>query len=88
MSLVVLNKGQRPRITAVDKKGSKTGWLLRFLVDATGRDTLLSGQLGLKRIDKQNNTAAVFGHFRNVPRRPGDKAGMITVYCSITAGSV
>ena len=22
----------------------------------------------------------MFGHFRNVPRRPGDKAGMITVY--------
>jgi len=77
---VVLNKGQRPRITAVDEKGSKTEWLPRFLVDATGRDTLLSGQLGLKRIDKQNNTAAVFGHFRNVPRRPGDKAGIITVY--------
>ena len=77
---VVLNKGQRPRITAVDEKGSKTEWFPSFLVDATGRDTLLSGQLGLKRIDKQNNTAAVFGHFRNVPRRPGDKAGMITVY--------
>jgi hypothetical protein len=47
MSLVVLNKGQRPRITAVDKKGSKTGWLLRFLVDATGRDTLLSASSDL-----------------------------------------
>jgi len=77
---VVQNKGQRPRITAVDKRGHKTEWLPRFLVDATGRDTLLSGRLGLKRINKQNNTAAVFGHFRNVPRRPGDKAGMITVY--------
>jgi flavin-dependent dehydrogenase len=74
------NEGQRPRVTAVEKKGSKTEWLPRFLVDATGRDTLLSGQLGLKRIDKRNNTAAAFGHFRNVPRRPGDKAGMITVY--------
>lgn len=77
---VVLKAGQRPRVTAVDENGSKTEWLPRFLVDATGRDTLLSGRLGLKRIDKQNNTAAVFGHFRNVPRRPGDKAGMITVY--------
>ena len=77
---VTLNKGQRPRILAVDKTGRKSEWLPRFLVDATGRDTLLSGQLGLKCIDKRNNTAAVFGHFRNVPRRAGDKAGMITVY--------
>jgi len=77
---VVLNDGERPRITAIDKNGGKTEWLPRFLVDATGRDTLLARQLGLKRIDKRNNTAAVFGHFRNVPCRPGDKAGMITVY--------
>jgi halogenation protein CepH len=33
---VALDKGQGPRITAVDKKGSKAGWLPRFLVDATG----------------------------------------------------
>jgi flavin-dependent dehydrogenase len=77
---VVLNEGRRPRVTAIDKEGRKTEWLPRFLVDATGRDTLLSARLNLKRIDKNNNTAAVFGHFRNVPRRPGDKAGMITVY--------
>jgi len=77
---IVLDKCRRPRVSAVDKKGGKTEWLPRFLVDATGRDTLLSGQLGLKCVDKRNNTAAVFGHFRNVPRRPGDKAGMITVY--------
>ncbi|MFY9685486.1 MAG: NAD(P)/FAD-dependent oxidoreductase, partial [Pseudolabrys sp.] len=77
---VALNEGQRPRVTAVDRDGTRSEWCPHFLVDATGRDTLLSGQLGLKRIDKRNNTAAVFGHFRNVPRRPGDKAGMITVY--------
>lgn len=77
---VVLEEGRRPRVTAVAKDGTRLNWSARFLVDATGRDTLLSGRLGLKRIDKRNNTAAVFGHFRNVPRRPGDKAGMITVY--------
>lgn len=75
---VLLDVGQ-PRVTAVDTQGTTT-WSARFLVDASGRDTLLSNRLGLKRINKHNNTAAVFGHFRNVPRRPDDKAGMITVH--------
>ena len=50
------------------------------MVDASGRDTLLASKLGLKRPDKFNGTAAVYGHFRNVPHRDGDDAGMITVY--------
>jgi flavin-dependent dehydrogenase len=52
----------------------------RFLVDASGRDTLVAGRLGLRQIDKRNNTAAVFGHFRNVTRRGGDVEGMITMH--------
>jgi flavin-dependent dehydrogenase len=70
----------RPCVTAVGPDGIPTRWVARFLVDASGRDTLLANQLKLKRIDKRNNTAAVFGHFRNVPRLPGDKAGMIIVH--------
>ena len=77
---VALDAGSAPRVTTTDADGVTTTWSARFLVDASGRDTLLANRLGLKRIDKRNNTAAVFGHFRNVPRRPGDKAGMITVY--------
>lgn len=70
----------RPCVTAVGPDGTPIRWTARFLVDASGRDTLLASRLKLKRIDKCNNTAAVFGHFRNVPRLPGDKAGMITVH--------
>jgi flavin-dependent dehydrogenase len=77
---VNLDAGRQPVVTAIDADGITTAWSVRFLVDASGRDTLLANRLGLKRIDKRNNTAAVFGHFRNVPRRPGDKAGMITVH--------
>ncbi|HEY6701530.1 MAG TPA: NAD(P)/FAD-dependent oxidoreductase [Pseudolabrys sp.] len=77
---VTLDGGKVPSITSVDEDGTATEWSARFLVDASGRDTLLTSKLGLKRINKQNNTAAVFGHFRDVPRRPGDKEGMITVY--------
>jgi hypothetical protein len=64
----------------VGPDGTPTPWFPRFLVDASGRDTLLLTHLGLKRVDKRNNTAAVFGHFRNVSRGSGSAAGMITMH--------
>ena len=64
-----------PRITALGPDGAPAAWFPRFLVDASGRDTLLLKRLGLKRVDKRNNTAAVFGHFRNVPRREWQRRG-------------
>jgi flavin-dependent dehydrogenase len=67
-------------VTAVGPDGVPSPWFPRYLVDASGRDTLLLNRLGLKRIDKRNNTAAVFGHFRNVPRREGSREGMITMH--------
>jgi len=70
----------RHRVTAVDPDGALSGWSPRYLVDASGRDTLLLIRLGSKRIDKRNNTAAVFGHFRNVLRRKGSGEGMITIH--------
>jgi flavin-dependent dehydrogenase len=70
----------RPCVTAVGPDEIPFRTIARFLVDASGRDTMLASRLKLKRIDKRNNTAALFGHFRNVPRLPGDRAGMITVH--------
>jgi flavin-dependent dehydrogenase len=70
----------RSRITALSPDGVPSHWFTRFLVDASGRETLLLKRLGLKRVDKRNNTAAVYGHFRNVPRRNGSTAGMITMH--------
>ena len=77
---VTLDGEERTRITAIGPDENLTHWSARFLVDASGRDTLLASRLGLKRIDKQNNTAAIFGHFRKIPQQAGDKAGMITVH--------
>jgi len=70
----------RSFVVAVGPDGERSTWFPRFLVDASGRDTLLLRSLGLKRIDKRNNTAAVFGHFRNVPRRGGSADRMITMH--------
>jgi flavin-dependent dehydrogenase len=70
----------RTSVEASGPDGSPSVWFPRFLVDASGRDTLLANRLGLKRVDKRNNTAALFGHFRNVPRQVGDMAGMISMH--------
>jgi flavin-dependent dehydrogenase len=77
---VELEADGRSRVTALGPDKAPSAWFPRFLVDASGRDTLLLRRLGLKRADKRNNTAAVFGHFRNVPRRGGRAEGMITMH--------
>jgi flavin-dependent dehydrogenase len=71
---------RRHLVTAVRPDGALSLWFPRFLVDASGRDTLLLKRLGLKRANKRNNTAAVFGHFRSVPRSNGSAEGMITMH--------
>jgi flavin-dependent dehydrogenase len=77
---VELGDQARSGVTAVGPDGAPSRWYPRFLVDASGRDTLLLRRLGLKRVDRRNNTAAVFGHFRNVPHRNGRAEGMITMH--------
>jgi flavin-dependent dehydrogenase len=52
----------------------------RYLVDATGRDTLLGNRLGLKRRSRRHQSAALFAHFSGVARRPGAEAGNISIY--------
>jgi flavin-dependent dehydrogenase len=51
----------------------------RYVVDASGRDTLLGGQLKLKRKNPSHQSAALFSHFSGVLRREGADAGNITV---------
>jgi flavin-dependent dehydrogenase len=52
----------------------------RYLVDASGRDTLLGKQMKLVRRNARHQSAALFAHFRDVDYNPGDPDGnMITV---------
>lgn len=51
----------------------------RYLLDASGRDTVLGSLLKLKRRNRRHQSAAIFSHFRGVVRRDGDDAGNITV---------
>jgi len=52
----------------------------RYLVDASGRDTLLGNALKLKRKNDKHQSAAIFAHFRGVEQRPGEEAGNISIY--------
>ena len=52
---------------------------LRYLVDASGRDTLLGSALKLKRRNRRHASAALFTHFRGVERTPGEANGHISV---------
>ncbi len=60
--------------------GSERSLLARYVVDASGRDTLLGRQFDLKRANPRHRSAAVYAHFRGVARQPGEAAGNITIY--------
>jgi flavin-dependent dehydrogenase len=66
-------------VEARDGAGQARRWRTRFVVDATGRDTLLSAKLGFKRRNRKHNTAAMFGHFTGARRLPGKAEGNITI---------
>ena len=73
----------RPGLThlvqAEDGTGQSIIWETKFVVDASGRDTFLSGQFGGKDRNPHHNSAAVFGHFEGVKRLPGIDEGNISI---------
>jgi flavin-dependent dehydrogenase len=59
--------------------GARQTWRTRFLVDASGRDTLLANQFKCKEKNRQHNSSALFGHFAGAKRLPGKLEGNITI---------
>lgn len=76
--LVTFNPGKPSLVHAVDRDGRALTWETKFIVDASGRDTFLSGQVEGKRRSATHNSAAIFGHFEGVTRLPGKDEGNIT----------
>ncbi|MCK5274486.1 MAG: FAD-dependent monooxygenase, partial [Alphaproteobacteria bacterium] len=70
--------GCQARIT--DAEGREGTVTARFLIDASGRDTFLSRRFKQLRRNPDHNAAAIFGHFRNVPRREGRDEGNIGLH--------
>jgi flavin-dependent dehydrogenase len=77
---IVFRPGEPAHVTAEDESGRPQYWQARYVVDASGRDTFLANRFGVKQRNPQHNSSAVFGHFANVPRRPGKDEGNISIY--------
>ncbi len=71
--------GKRGHVVA-ERDGATEDYAPRFILDATGRDTLMAGKLGLKRSNKHNSTAAVYAHWRGVQMQLNEEPGFITVH--------
>lgn len=60
--------------------GATRRWRARFVVDASGRDTLIANQIGSKQRNPKHNSAALFGHFRGARRLEGKLEGNISIF--------
>jgi flavin-dependent dehydrogenase len=73
--------GLRARVEAEMDDGSVVSWHARYVVDASGRDTVLGNLLKTKHRNPKHNSAALYGHFRNATRYTEEKrAGNISLY--------
>jgi flavin-dependent dehydrogenase len=59
--------------------GACQSWRTKFLVDATGRDTLLANHFKCKQKNPQHNSSALYGHFTGAKRLEGKLEGNITI---------
>jgi flavin-dependent dehydrogenase len=79
----VLGVEQRgPRDSRLEVRAAGHSYIIqtRYVVDATGRDALLSSKKRLRRKNRRHQSAAIFGHFRGAERRTGEDAGNISIY--------
>src|SRR5450631_2738415 len=80
-------------VVKIEQRGPRDSWLgvhtddgrsysiqSRYVVDASGRDALLSTKKKLRRKNHEHQSAAIFGHFRGALRRPAGDAGNISIY--------
>jgi flavin-dependent dehydrogenase len=69
-----------PKVRATMADGTERAWRARFLVDASGRDTLIANRLKVKRRNPKHNSSAMYGHFRGAQRDAGRAEGNIVIY--------
>jgi flavin-dependent dehydrogenase len=59
--------------------GAQRRWRARFVVDASGRDTVLANKFKSKKKNPKHSSTALFGHFRNARRLQGQREGNISI---------
>ncbi len=69
-----------PRVTATDSDGVMHEWRPKFIVDASGRDTVIANRLKVKRRNPAHNSSAMYGHYRNAVRDRGQEEGNIIIF--------
>ncbi|WP_428537536.1 NAD(P)/FAD-dependent oxidoreductase [Rhodopila sp.] len=72
--------GAGVQVTAQSATGEQRRWRARFLVDASGRDTLVANKLGLKDRNQRHASAAIYGHFTGARRQQGRAEGNISIF--------
>lgn len=80
---VVTAEQTGPRSTRIDVRtdaGEEYSIQTRYVVDASGRDALLSTRKKMRRKNREHQSAAIFGHFRGAALRAGEDAGNISIY--------
>ena len=66
-------------VQAVMDDGTQRHWRARFIVDASGRDTLLANKFKCKEKNPAHNSSALFGHFTGARRLEGKREGNISI---------
>lgn len=69
-----------PRVRATSIDGTVREWRPKFVVDATGRETLVANRLKIKRRNPNHNSSAMYGHFRGAQRDCGRAEGDILIF--------
>ncbi len=67
-------------VHALYEDGQVQQWRARFVVDASGRDTLLGKQFDIKRRNPKHNSSALYAHFTGATRHVGQAEGNITIF--------
>ena len=72
--------GRSARVHAEHDDGRTQVWEAARIIDASGRDTLLGNQLGIKKRNTKHASAALYAHFSGARRDPGRREGNIAIY--------
>ncbi|MCZ6696526.1 MAG: NAD(P)/FAD-dependent oxidoreductase [Acidobacteria bacterium] len=67
------------RLRVRDLTGNESEIHARFILDASGRDSMLGSRMGVRRMNRHLRKVALFAHFENVPRSPGRDEGNIVL---------
>lgn len=69
-----------PHVRATATDGTVREWRAKFIVDATGRETLVANRLKTKRRNPRHNSSSMYGHFRAARREHGHAEGDIIIF--------